>query len=109
MQFSRPRSPGESGSDLRKERRVPVRLIMRLEGISDSGFPLDVQIVTENVSRSGLCFRTWEAMPVSPGDRIDGTLQNRQIQTRVALEVKWKADDLIGAQLHLFSDQWLIR
>lgn len=99
----------EPGPDLRKEKRVPVRLIMRLEGFSDKGFPLNVQIVTENVSRRGLCFRTREAMPVGPGDRIRGTLTNRQIRTSLALEVKWKSDDLIGAQLQYSPDQWLIR
>lgn len=109
MQFSRPRPLSEIDPDLRREGRVTVRLNMRLEGISDRGIPLAARIVTENVSRSGLCFRTVEAMPVHPGDRIDGTLENRQIQARVALQVKWKADDRIGAQLHLFSEQWLIR
>jgi len=109
MRLSRPSPLAKSGPDLRREKRVPVRLVMRLEGVSDRGFPLNIQILTENISRSGLCFRTREALPLDPGDRIHGTLENRQVRTRLAMEVKWKADDLIGAQIHLYSEKWLIR
>ncbi len=95
--------------DLRREKRVPVGLSMHLKGVDGQDLPVDFQIVTENISRSGLCFRTLGEAVVNPGDRIYGTLENRQVRTRVAMEVKWKADDRIGAQLHLYSDPWLIR
>lgn len=99
----------DARQDLRKEKRVPVHLNMHLKGIDGQDLPVDFQIVTENISRGGLCFRALGEVAVNPGERIHGTLENRQVRTRVAMEIKWKADDRIGAQLHLYSDPWLIR
>lgn len=99
----------DSRPNLRKEKRIPIRLTMRLLGTTDKGVELDLEIVTENVSREGLCFRFRQEIAVQPGDRIIGSLKSPQVQTEFALEVRWRKGDMLGGRLEYLPQKWLVR
>ena len=99
----------EPRPNLRKEKRIPVRLAMRMKGTTDKGIPLDVDIMAENVSRLGFCFRALADIPVHPGDRITVRLKCPQIQTEIELEIKWRKGELMGGLLLAPPERWLVR
>ena len=95
--------------NLRKEKRIPIKIQMRFHGTTDKGFSLNCEIVTENISRSGICFRTTSPMPVNPGDSITGILEHSQFKTEWRCQVVWKQGNLVGCLLKNSPDHWFVK
>lgn len=95
--------------NLRKEKRIPIRITLKFSGRTDKGFTLNSEIVSENISKSGICFRTKSPMAVNPGDIITGILEHPQFKTDWEFIVIWKQGNLMGCKLQKIPDHWFIR
>ena len=94
--------------NLRREKRIPIRIPLMLNGKTDKGFTINSSITTENISKNGICFKMSSPVPVKPGDSIYGEMKNYKFQTNCALKVIWKKGNTLGGYLVQKPTQWFI-
>lgn len=93
----------------RREKRIPIRIAFRMEGVTDSGTVLRSDVVTENISKSGLSFSTGRSLPISPGTVVNGRFVNDHLDMIWNLRVVWQSENAIGGELTAAPDIWFVR
>jgi hypothetical protein len=95
--------------NLRKEKRVPIRLKLQLNVQDSLGHAISARITTVNVSRGGICFQSEFPLPLHPGEVIRGKLESPQFKTDIHLKVAWANGCLVGASLETTPGHWLVK
>ncbi len=95
--------------NLRKEKRVPIRLKLHLQAEDGHGRAISANIITVNVSRSGICFQSELPLPLQVGDSLRGRLESQQFKTDIHLRVMWINGNLLGGHLESTPASWPIR
>ena len=93
-------------SDLRTERRIPLRMQLQFDGITSSGQNLHTHITTFNLSRSGLCFRTDRSFKLKPGELIEGTLKGDRFNTACKVRIVWSNENCYGGYVGDSAGIW---
>jgi len=93
----------------RKEKRIPIRLNMRLVATTDQGERINSQVTLVNASKSGVCFKATPPLPIKAGDRVAGSLHSPQMQTEFVLNVAWADDGAVGGWFEAPPAKWFVR
>ncbi|HQF88608.1 MAG TPA: PilZ domain-containing protein [Acidobacteriota bacterium] len=96
-------------NNLRKEKRVPIRLKLHLRAEDSRGRAISANITTVNVSKSGICFQSELPLPLQAGDSLKGELESPQFKTDFHLRVMWINGTLLGGRLESAPANWPIR
>lgn len=96
-------------NNLRKEKRVPIRLKLQLRAEDGRGRAISANITTVNVSKSGICFQSELPLPLQAGDSLQGRLESPQFKTDIHLRVMWINGNLLGGHLETTPANWPIR
>ncbi len=96
-------------SNLRKEKRIALKVYLKAKGRSHSGFQIDTQIHTENVSKSGMCFVCNSPIPIKNGDVLELELSNQSFKTRVKFKIVWKNGNKFGGYFLLKPEPWFLK
>ncbi len=95
--------------NLRQEKRIPIRLKLRLLAQDSHGRDISANITTVNVSKSGICFQSELPLLLQAGDSLQGRLESPQFKTDIHLRVMWTNGTLIGGRLEATPVNWLVR
>jgi len=100
---------GSMLENLRQEKRIPIRLKLRLLAQDSHGRDISANITTVNVSKSGICFQSELPLLLQAGDSLQGRLESPQFKTDIHLRVMWTNGTLIGGRLEATPVNWLVR
>ncbi len=96
-------------TNLRKEKRIALKVYLEAKGRSHNGFEINTQIHTENVSKSGMCFVCTTPIPLRSGDVLELELSNQNFKTKVKFKVAWKNGNKFGGYFLLKPEPWFLK
>ena len=94
--------------NLRKEKRLPLVITLRVSGKSNRGLDVEGNVRTVNVSKSGICFQSETALPIQAGDSLTGTFFGLNFKTSFKMDVKWHHGNKYGGYIGNSVEKWFI-